>query len=204
MKLKNLFLLLLALCLLSGGLFLSYTSLTKNGPTSAQSSALSLANKTSKLYNVYKQLSLYTGMPVLPLKIVNSDEINGWTDGQTGVYITTGALKDFQNDDEMATVLAHEMSHVLLKHYLILKPTPDSPLSIVDAEAQADKMGVFLMLRAGYNECNAEGFFQRLQNSYNGDYADPANYDHPSYSYRLYATHMPWCNAHWYNLYNIL
>lgn len=147
--------------------------------------------KIQNVSKIYDKLRLYTGMPTVPLVVQNSDILNAWTDG-TNVTITTKMIDFLDNDDEIATVLGHEMAHVLLKHREVMSIEP-TILSSVNIEAQADKMGAFITLRAGYDICKGRQMWVKLANYEDGDYADPFNYDHPSYAYRYETLSMPWC-----------
>src|ERR1041385_1785203 len=46
---------------------------------------------------------------------INLDAVNAWTDGKT-VWITRGMLRFLKSDDELATVLGHEVGHALRGH----------------------------------------------------------------------------------------
>jgi predicted Zn-dependent protease len=152
----------------------------------------SLEYKEALTFQIYKNLRLYTGQPVVSLIIVEDLKTqNAWTDNKY-IYITTGWLKVL-NEDEIAGILAHEMAHNMLKHAGWPKILYPSALSQIDKEAHADKMGVYLLLSAGYNVCNARNVWNTERNIGDGDYADPWNQEHPSQSYRYYNMTMPWC-----------
>lgn len=185
MKLKIFLTLLFSVLLLLGALsFLQYTEENVN-------TTLLQVRKLLNVSKIYDELRLYTGMPTVPLVVQNSDILNAWTDG-TNVTITTRMIDFLDNDDEIATVLGHEMAHVLLKHKEVMSVEPPI-LSPVNIEAQADKMGAFITLRAGYDICKGRQMWIKLANYKDGDYADPLNYNHPSYAYRYETLSMPWC-----------
>jgi len=141
------------------------------------------------LYAIYANLRVYTGAPTVPLQVIDTDIINAWTNG-TDITFTTGILKFLNgNEDEIATVLGHEMAHVMLHHMLNTDPT----LMTIDKEGQADKMGAFFTLRAGYDICEGRKFYLQLDKMGSGDQANPEMWEHPSYSYRYYSISMPWC-----------
>ena len=50
------------------------------------------------------------------LRILNSNEANAFAGPGGYVYITTGLLDTIENKDELACVLAHEISHVCARH----------------------------------------------------------------------------------------
>lgn len=69
--------------------------------------------------------------------ILSSDEVGAWAAPSGFVFITTGALKLMENEDQLAAVLAHEIAHVNLKH----------PEEV--ARKAAAKAGVMDLLAAG-------------------------------------------------------
>jgi predicted Zn-dependent protease len=48
--------------------------------------------------------------------VVNSADINAFAAPGGFIFVTTGALKQMENEDELAGVLAHEIGHVNLRH----------------------------------------------------------------------------------------
>ncbi|MCI5830902.1 MAG: M48 family metallopeptidase [Treponema sp.] len=50
--------------------------------------------------------------------ILNSDEVNAFATSGGHIFITRGLLNTAKSEDEVAAALAHEMSHVQLKHSL--------------------------------------------------------------------------------------
>lgn len=123
-----------------------------------------------------------------------SDSFGAFTDQYNQIFITTGLLKEVSNDDQLAAVLAHELSHILLKHnqsksvYQTLpwsfekagalaviienQMAPDeknkttlitqglsatwsdisSPAWTRENERDADRLGLDLLIKAGYNQ----------------------------------------------------
>lgn len=136
---------------------------------------------------VYRNLALKAGSKnIEPLVILDSGIINAWTDGST-TTITTGLLKIIKNDDELAMVLSHEISHSLAgdvgrKGEYILQTY---------LEANADKLGAYLMLRAGYDPCIGKEIFRTFERLF-GD--DPSPSDHPDNAFRLDQLDLPQCH----------
>ena len=100
------------------------------------------------------------------IHLVETEQINGVTNGRQ-VAVTTGAMRFFVWDDELAWILAHEISHNILSHVQTAKfrmmlntflsatvgtsaPTMKSP-EPRSLKAQADYVGSYLMARAGYD-----------------------------------------------------
>ncbi len=105
---------------------------------------------------------------------------NAFAYSKDTIIITPSELEfDYANggDDAVAFVLGHEMAHVMLGHVVKLKVTRDE--SQVD-EAEADKYGAFLMMRAGYNICKGrENWAAMLKET-----GDLLIQDHPALAYR--------------------
>lgn len=145
--------------------------------------------EVAQMVVIYKNLILNAGTMRIPtLKMSDSSSINAWTDG-TSVYMTYPML-DFINGDEdmLALLLAHELSHAIMGH-------PFMPPEFIDSrqkEAQADKMGVFIMLKSGYDVCEGRKLMLNFMKEF-GDDAETTS--HPDFGYRLYQMDMPWCSA---------
>lgn len=134
---------------------------------------------------VYNNLQKVSGLPgqIPPVSIVDDDEINAWMT-PTGMNVTTGMLKFLQSKDELAAVMGHEMGHFVLQHFQL---DGDSRLH----EANADKFGLFVMMRAGYNPCVIEGLWKRFEGVYGDDILTSS---HPSPSQRADEMHFPMCH----------
>jgi Zn-dependent peptidase ImmA (M78 family) len=128
------------------------------------------------LQMIYNQLRISSGQYGLPeLVIVDNSEINAYTDGNA-VYVNQGIINQFDNDDEAALVLGHEIAHILLGHTSLQMPVPQTI-----KEAQADKYGAFLAMKSGYDVCKGREIFDKIKKLF-GD--DPTN-DHPALAYRV-------------------
>jgi beta-barrel assembly-enhancing protease len=60
-------------------------------------------------------LSSRTDLPFL-FGILNTEEINAFACPGGFIFLTKGVMRSIQNEDELATILAHEITHVVLKH----------------------------------------------------------------------------------------
>ena len=87
------------------------------------------------------------------------------------VSVTSQLAEYFLNDDEFAAVVAHELAHNLLKHREQLDEQKvnrgffgqfgKSAGRIKDAEIEADRLSIWLMVNAGYDPTAAIGFWTR-------------------------------------------
>ena len=131
-------------------------------------------------------------------KVVQTDEVNAFAIAGGYMYVNTGILDFLDNENEIAFVIAHEISHNELRHcikrvqYAVLASSVDPsfgeivqtaysiysmPFSKYD-EFDADENGVSLMLKAGYNKSGAVSFFEKLEElekEYGMDQRDPLN-----------------------------
>lgn len=72
--------------------------------------------------------------------------------GKNDISVESGLDELLETDAELAFILAHEFSHIILGHTLL--PTEADPNGInnrASIERAADKLGIQLMMRAGYN-----------------------------------------------------
>jgi predicted Zn-dependent protease len=106
--------------------------------------------------------------------------------GKIAVY--TGLLPVAQNDDQLSTVLSHEVAHALAHHSnervtreesghvgVLLNKAFDR-----QQESEADHVGVFLMTFAGYDPAEAVRFWVRMGRATQGAVIPEILSDHPS------------------------
>jgi Zn-dependent protease with chaperone function len=91
-----------------------------------------------------------------------------------GIYVqVSGALVEFvASDDELAIVLAHELAHNILRHKAnldaagvsrgLFKGFGRNGARIRAAEAEADRLALYLAARAGYDISVAPAFWERF------------------------------------------
>lgn len=140
---------------------------------------------------IYNKLSIKSGSQKNPILIISYDNgINAYFDG-TKLVIFTGLMKAVRNEDEMAAVIAHELSHAL-QHHVYEGKFPEIGLDNREVEANADRMAGFLMLRAGYDICKGRKVFELFRDKLG---EDPTAASHPIPSYRLNLLKMPWCQG---------
>lgn len=100
-----------------------------------------------------------------------SDELNARADGRR-LFISTALAGFTESDDELAVVLGHELAHNVLGHREWddvggLGRTRNDTREAIDGglggqEQQADRVGLYLMVRAGYDPAVAPPFWRRL------------------------------------------
>ncbi|WP_292028685.1 M48 family metalloprotease [Brevundimonas sp. UBA2416] len=115
-----------------------------------------------------------------------SDELNARADGKR-LYITTAMAGFTATDDELAIVLGHELAHHVLGHRgwheaeargRQTQTLPAFTSAAGGAERQADRVGLYLAARAGFDTGIAPAFWRRF-----GDYNWRVRYpgwSHPS------------------------
>ncbi len=122
--------------------------------------------------------------------IINNDaEINGYQNSDKNVIaIYTGVIKFSNDKDELAGFIAHEIGHYILYHSKLNPDNNDNLQTIL--EGSADKIGIYLVLRAGYDVCKVNDLWYAIR-EHRGDFGYNSN--HPNYSYRYWQLSFPMC-----------
>lgn len=98
-----------------------------------------------------------------------SDELNARADGRR-LFISTALAGFTQSDDELSIILGHELAHHVLHHREwsdvggLGRSTNDGAgvEAVGDPERQADRVGLFLSARAGFDPGVAAPFWRRF------------------------------------------
>ncbi|MEL6686480.1 MAG: M48 family metallopeptidase [Pseudomonadota bacterium] len=99
------------------------------------------------------------------IRMRNSSEVNAYADGRN-ITMLTGMMEFTQSDDELAFVIGHELAHNTMGH--VRKVIGNLILSgfamryARPFESEADYVGLYYMVRAGYSPDNVEAFWRRL------------------------------------------
>ena len=91
-----------------------------------------------------------------PVKLTDGNEFLASTNGKR-IKISRGTLLFVSNDDELAFVLAHELTHILSGHSGAMRGS-----SRKEAELEADRSGIYIVARAGYSEAAVARLLPRL------------------------------------------
>jgi predicted Zn-dependent protease len=111
--------------------------------------------------------------------------------GKIAVY--SAILRVTENDDQLATVLSHEIAHALAHHSNERVTREESGRVNVfldkafdrQQESEADHIGIFLMTFAGYNPEEAVRFWMRMRQISQGREIPEFLSDHPSDEHRI-------------------
>lgn len=85
---------------------------------------ITLVGRAIALYTTRPEIEFYFG-------ILDTDSINAYASPGGYIFITRGALKNMEDESELAAVLAHEIAHVSEKHIvreLNIHASEDSPI----------------------------------------------------------------------------
>lgn len=103
-----------------------------------------------------------------------SNELNARADGRR-LFISTALAGFAESDDELALILGHELAHNVLGHQTwsetggegrtVVERECDPRVCVGSQEDQADRVGLYLMARAGYAPGVAAPFWRRFGKS---------------------------------------
>lgn len=146
---------------------------------------------TRYVEDIGRQMAARTSRPNLPwtFTVIESDEINAFAVMGGYIYVTTGLLKTAKTGAEVASVLAHELAHVVARHgvrrmevFIIQQGLVDllfeegmtrdlvsQALQVItvltfskDQEREADSLGVQIAAKSGWNPWGLVDFFLYL------------------------------------------
>jgi beta-barrel assembly-enhancing protease len=92
---------------------------------------------TRRVNLIGKSLGRYSDRPDLPFRfgLLNSSTVNGFSAPGGYIFITKAAYEAAQNDDELAGILAHEITHIVRRHALRIISRNETISGIVDVTA---------------------------------------------------------------------
>lgn len=121
----------------------------------------------------------------LEVRVINDTNVNAYALPTGRVYLNSAALALMRNEDQLVSVLAHELVHIIERHALKVKRSTSnkaawfnsvnilSPISSVaaissitgysrDVERRADERGLELMRMNGYDPREALRYYERI------------------------------------------
>ena len=121
-----------------------------------------------------------------PIEVLTEDAVNAYADGKK-IFITSGMMRFAETDNELATVIGHELGHNQMGHMkkkqgnqligilmgaLITAATGVDVTNTVgnigagafsqEFEAEADYVGMYHSARAGYDVSDSPNFWRRM------------------------------------------
>lgn len=143
------------------------------------------------------------------IELGNTDNVVAYSDGHR-VLVTRGMLNTVQSDQELAYVLAKEMAHNTLSHasrqrmsatiggiidnLALIRPDMSTMVGMAgvrpmpqDLDAMADKLSLYLLVRAGYSVDGTAPFWKRMASQYPATTLNGYTALHPSTAYRVAA-----------------
>jgi len=126
------------------------------------------------------------------VRVVQDRQVNAFCLPGGKIVVFTGILPVAANDDQLATVLSHEMAHALAHHgseRVAREQAGGGKFTQLRydrfQEAEADHVGVFLMAFAGYDPEAAVDFWRRMARLAGGGEPPEILSDHPSHESRI-------------------
>ncbi len=95
------------------------------------------------------------------VELIPGRSLNARADGII-VQLTSAVVAETRDDDELAFVISHEMSHNILKHSALLRAGPRSATRVRATEIEADRLAIILMRGARYDPNAAARFWMRF------------------------------------------
>lgn len=121
-------------------------------------SRLTQHHKLLQIGDIYKKIIRASGLNIrMPSVMIDEEGDSAYFNG-TSIHISRGFLNELNNKHELALILAHELSHHLLKHHNRLLRTyvfTDSRT----LELHADMYATFLVDKAGFDSCKGAKYW---------------------------------------------
>ncbi len=95
------------------------------------------------------------------VQVIPGGALTAHADGKY-VQLTDAIIDYAQNDEELASIIAHEMAHNILQHHKVLDAKGRRARVIRQTEVEADAFSVYLMARAGYDPLAPARFWARF------------------------------------------
>lgn len=145
-----------------------------------------------------------------PYSIAHDPNVNAFADGEK-IIINSGMMDFIRSDEELATVVGHEVAHNLMEH--ISKKTGNAMIGVVfdilfagfgvntggafqnmgataysqNFEAEADYVGLYLTSRGGFDISKSPSFWRRMGVKHPGSIKSNHAASHPATPHRFIA-----------------
>jgi metalloendopeptidase OMA1, mitochondrial len=153
--------------------------------------------RASEIEPLQREINLRQGYTYeWEVNVLENDQVNAFCLPGGKVAVFTGILRVARNDDQLATVISHEIAHALAHHSSERLARQEINAGGAGGfwskaydradEAEADHIGVFLMTFADYDPEEAVRFWERMERATGGRQALPEILsDHPSDAHRI-------------------
>jgi predicted Zn-dependent protease len=151
--------------------------------------------KASEIEPLQREMNLRKGYIFeWEVNVFKNSQVNAFCLPGGKIAVFTGILRVADNDDELATVLAHEIGHALAHHTSerVARQQMNGRSGGIwekafdrEQESEADHIGLFLMTFAGYDPDEAVRFWQRMAQLHSGREPPEILSDHPSDAHRV-------------------
>lgn len=118
---------------------------------SANAATTDWTNKTNvaRVNTIGKALLAKNNLPTqIEFKVIETDEVNAFANGNNQIYVYTGLLKFVNNDAELAGIIGHEIGHIV-NHHIAKQNVVNTLTSTAIYNANID-----YRLKAGMNTAN--------------------------------------------------
>lgn len=130
------------------------------------------------------------------VNVLDKEQVNAFCLPGGKMAVFHGLVRVAQKDDQLATVVSHEIAHALAHHSserVARKEMNQGGLGVIwskayerEEESEADHIGLFLMTFAGYDPEEAVRFWEQMQRATGGQQRLPEIFsDHPSDARRI-------------------
>jgi predicted Zn-dependent protease len=94
------------------------------------------------------------------IRIIKSPRLDAFASPNGAIYVCTGILVNMENEAQLATILGHELVHILKRH--TLKKQSTIPQYSQEMEKEADEEGLRAIARAGFDPKEAPKALEHL------------------------------------------
>lgn len=126
---------------------------------------------------------------VYHISILKTNKVNAYSLGSYSrhayIYLTKSMVDFAQNNDQRASVIAHELSHIILDHHLLRQGVSNSQFN-QNQELEADKYSIKLLKKAGFRAKASVSLLKKF-NAYLSNFIIEDQEDYPNNDKRIKA-----------------